>query len=569
MGRINGHEETIGDVFSDKYAFTIPPYQRPYSWETDQANELIDDLVIAQKESLKGADVTPYFLGSIVLIKKENESESEVIDGQQRLTTLSLLLSALRFLLPEKGVKAVTEMLLEEGNEYKGTKDRFRLTLRKRDSEFFRDKILKAEGIDDLKANQDKLPDPQARLRRNAILLYERLEELTEEERANLARYIVQHTFIIIVSTPDLDSAFRIFSVLNDRGMDLSVADILKAEIVGAISESEQSVYTNKWEESEENLGTENFAELFSYIRMIHGKKKARGTILNEFRAQVKAKTHPKEFIDKELIPYSDALREINGSAYESSLDASKLNRLFGYLRRIRDRDWMPPALLFLSQNHDDLDSLLRFFKDLERLAMGLWLLRFTVNHRIERYAALMKVMEEGGDLYADDSPLQLSGEEQDDVVRVLDGNIYQVSPAAKRLPIMLRLDEALSSGEANYNLPYTSVEHILPQNPIEGGEWMQWWPDQEVREQNVHRLANLALLNRKQNSAARNFEFATKKDKYFLGKDGSSPFQLTTRLANEDRWTFEEFEKIQKEYVAKLREIWRLRNNLFQADSQ
>jgi hypothetical protein len=564
MGRINGHEETIGNVFSDKYAFTIPPYQRPYSWEIDQANELIDDLITAQAEGLSGPDPTPYFLGSIVLIKKEDESESEVIDGQQRLTTLSLLLSALRFLLPEKNAKVIEEMLLEEGNEIKGTKDRFRLTLRTRDRDFFRDQILKASGIDDLKTSQEKLTDPQARLRQNAILLHDRLEKLCEEERANLAKYIVQHTFLIVVSTPDLSSAFRIFSVLNDRGMDLSVADILKAEIVGAISEAEQAAYTDKWEEAEESLGTRDFADLFPHIRMIHAKKKARSTILNEFREHVKAVARPKAFIDGELIPYGDAMVEILGSRYESAADASQLNRYFAYLRRIGDRDWLPPALLFLARKHKDLDALLRFFKDLERLAMGLWLMRMTVNERIDRYALIIEVIESEGDLYGEGSPLQLTNEEQDNIVSVLDGNIYQISPAAKRLPILLRLDEALSSGEANYNLAYTSVEHILPQNPPEDSEWIKWWPDQEKREANVHRLGNLALLNRRQNSAARNFEFETKKLKYFFGKDGSSPFQLTTRLANEGQWTIEEFKKIQKEYVAKLREIWRLRNNPF-----
>ncbi len=559
MARISGHEEQIGAVFSDEYAFTIPPYQRTYSWGEEQAAELIDDLVTAQAEGMGKVDVTPYFLGSIVLIKSDGSSEAEVVDGQQRLTTISLLLTALRLQLPVDDAKDVSGMLIERGSKIKGTKDRFRLTLRNRDNEFFQEKILKVSSFDDLSKDQSNLTDPQQNLRRNALVLFKKISELSEETRSKLAEYIVQHTYLIIVSTPDLDSAFRIFSVLNDRGLDLSAADILKSEIIGSISEGDQEVYTNKWEEAEENLGTENFAELFSYIRMIHGKRKARGTILNEFRAQVKAKARPKEFIDDELIPYSDALREINGSTYESSLDASSLNRLFSYLRRIRDRDWMPPALLFLSQNRDDLESLVTFFSDLERLAMGLWLMRMTVNQRIDRYAALMNLMEEGGALYAEDSPLLLSSEEQAYVISVLDGNLYHISPAAKRLPILLRLDEAISSGEANYNLRYTSVEHVLPQTPPEDGEWLQWWPDETIRLDATHRIGNLALLNRKQNSSARNFEFAVKKEKYFFGKDGSSPFQLTNRLASEDQWTPVEFERIQTESVNKLKEIWRL----------
>lgn len=65
----------------------------------------------------------------------------------------------------------------------------------------------------------------------------------------------------MVVWTPDLDSAYRIFSVLNDRGMDLSHADILKAEIIGRIPEALQGEYARKWEEAEEQLGREAFKD--------------------------------------------------------------------------------------------------------------------------------------------------------------------------------------------------------------------------------------------------------------------------------------------------------------------
>ncbi|MYF74056.1 MAG: DUF262 domain-containing protein [Gemmatimonadetes bacterium] len=94
---IEATELQLLDVFSDKYIFNIPPYQRPYAWTTEQTGELLDDLLYAMGRIEQMNEAPPYFLGSIVIIKKEKENPlAEVIDGQQRLTTLTILLCVLR-----------------------------------------------------------------------------------------------------------------------------------------------------------------------------------------------------------------------------------------------------------------------------------------------------------------------------------------------------------------------------------------------------------------------------------------------------------------------------------------
>jgi len=89
--KIEAHERNIGDIFSDLYQFEIPPYQRPYAWEEEQARELLNDLLDAMDN--RDASGGLYFLGSIVLVKIPTEARARVIDGQQRLTTLTILLS--------------------------------------------------------------------------------------------------------------------------------------------------------------------------------------------------------------------------------------------------------------------------------------------------------------------------------------------------------------------------------------------------------------------------------------------------------------------------------------------
>ena len=98
VSKIHGAEFPIRKIFSNDFNFKIPLYQRPYSWTTDQAGELLDDLIsfIGSDTTAVVDDLSPYFLGSIVLIKDESRPDAEIVDGQQRLTTLTILLSALR-----------------------------------------------------------------------------------------------------------------------------------------------------------------------------------------------------------------------------------------------------------------------------------------------------------------------------------------------------------------------------------------------------------------------------------------------------------------------------------------
>jgi uncharacterized protein with ParB-like and HNH nuclease domain len=101
MGRvsIDTQQCEIKKIFSDEFVFTIPRYQRPYAWTTDEAGVLLEDLLDAMGDSNQDVEETPpYFLGSIVLTKGE-KPDAEVIDGQQRLTTITILLAALRALI--------------------------------------------------------------------------------------------------------------------------------------------------------------------------------------------------------------------------------------------------------------------------------------------------------------------------------------------------------------------------------------------------------------------------------------------------------------------------------------
>ncbi len=154
---LEAQEQSLAKIFSDDYVLTIPGYQRPYSWGLEQAQELFDDVFGSmQPPGTPIESMSPYFLGSIVLIKASSTPQADVIDGQQRLTTVTLLLAALRASVGEPSASDITQFIYEKGNSIKGTKDSFRLTLRERDADFFQQYVQKEGGLSSLGGNKTR-----------------------------------------------------------------------------------------------------------------------------------------------------------------------------------------------------------------------------------------------------------------------------------------------------------------------------------------------------------------------------------------------------------------------------
>lgn len=182
------------------------------------------------------------------------------------------------------------------------------------------------------------------------------------------------------------------------------------------------------------------------------------------------------------------------------------------------------------------------------------------VNERIERFAMLITAIENGQDLSDITSPLQLSPSEQFSTYDALSGPLYDTHSARTCSIILLRLDALVSGGGASYDYETITVEHVLPQTPQANSNWLEWFPTAQERLQWVHRIGNLALLTRKKNSAANNYDFAKKKEAYFT-KGGVSPFALTTQVLQHQDWTPEVVKSRHEDMLAKLELHWRLQD--------
>ncbi len=568
---IRGSEYPIKKIFSDDFVFTIPLYQRAYAWATEESEELLQDLLMAIGDYKKPIeDLPPYFLGSIMLIK-DDEPDAQVIDGQQRLTTLTMLLAVLRSLIKTEYVDGLTSFLCEKGNIITGTPTRYRLRLRERDAKFFQKYIQDEGGTEKLKELQETLlPDSQRNIRDNTLGFIRELQKLSENQLITLTQFIVNRCFLIVVtvSTPDLDSVYRIFSVLNSRGLGLSYPDILKAEILGTIPPDRQDEYATRWEELESMLGSELFEDLFFKLRAIFSQKRQSKGMIEEFHEYVYPRrpqtSSAQDFIDKTLDDYARGLNYIVNANYPGSptcpaAQVKEINGMFKWLNQLDYGRWTSPALYYLIQNWRQPHLIPHFLKDLERLVIGFIICKAPPYQRIDRYCEILKAIHEGHDLYAPNSPLQLTPRESRDVLRRLEGEIYLTHPPSICRYILLRLDAKLSDGTASYDYQKVTVEHVLPQNPAPGSTWIKWFPVREVRERYVHRLGNLVLLSRGKNLKAANFDFDDKKQKYFKTSDGVSPFPLTTQVLNHQEWTPTVVERRQNQLIGTLKQLWRL----------
>ncbi len=559
---LTAKEQSLAKIFSDDYVFTIPGYQRPYAWGRDQAQELLDDLLGALAAApAQLSEAAPYFLGSIVLIKGEASPDATVVDGQQRLTTLTLLLSAVRATVQDAAVQTgITKRIYEHGDVVSATQARYRLLLRERDRDFFRQYVQHENGMQALAQLNTVLPDAQARLRANAQVFMEGLAKLQQAELVRLVQFVITRCYLVTVATPDLDSAYRIFGVLNSRGLDLSATDILKAEIIGGIEPALRDAYTKKWEDEEEDLGRDEFGDLFSHIRMVYRKAKPQGTLLKEFKEHVLPAKQPRSFVDEVLLPMAQAFAELRDADYASTHHAEQVNEHLRWLNRLEFKDWVPPALIYFVRNRQQPEAVLSFFRDLERLGYSMLARKAGVNERIERFSALTGAVEAGSDLGAASSPLQLSPEEQHQTYAALSGPLYETHSPRSLALLLLRLDHLMSDGSASYQHEVVSVEHVMPQQPAPNSQWASWVPDKAVHQQWVHRLGNLALLSRKKNSSASNRDFDWKKSAYFT-KGGASAFALTTQVLQFQDWTAEVMQQRQDTMLAKLETHWRLQN--------
>lgn len=384
--KIKGLDYPLAKIFSSDFDYNIPSFQRPYAWTEEETADLFDDLYDFY---ISKSDDEQYFLGSIVLVKQDDKPYSEVIDGQQRLTTLTILLAIITSKLSGDNRNDFKSYIIEPGRISQGLESKPRIRIRKRDNDFFHNYIIGMNFDNLLTLNPDN-QDTEAKgnIIRNTKILMNRIENKLSntEEIIRFGAYLVQRCLVVAVMTSTKQAAFRIFSVLNSRGMNLLTTDIIKADVIGAIQENLQNKYNEKWEEIEVEIGRNDFSNLFSHIRMIRAKAKAKKALQDEFYEFVIpdiCENSAIDFIDNVLDPYAEAYRVVRKNMYVASDCADKFKDILHWLNRIDNSDWVPVAMLFYVKYKDDGVLVNNFFRCLERLAVYMRVSSWDITRRI------------------------------------------------------------------------------------------------------------------------------------------------------------------------------------------
>ena len=354
---ISATEKPLSRVFMSDYRFVIPSFQRAYTWQAENILQLVSDL-----QDASASANTPYFLGSLILVR-DGESRYQVIDGQQRLISLSIIIAVLRELETDPVLLSeLDELILEPGNKLRGIKAEPRLRLRDRDAEFFRSYVQEGdlEGLFDLR-DGDMETHAQRNIAVNARQVFDELAKLDDGERHRFASYLVNQVTLVIVTTDDLAGAHRIFDVMNMRGVPLTASDVFKAKVVAALSPAARNVYAARWDDIMDPLGDDAqvLEEFFSDLHLIVSHKPVCTQLLEEFRADVLA-AYVKEqnvisFIDELLAPYAMAWRVLDHPT-DTALPDDVVRQLV-LLNDYPTADWKTVAMWALVHSVGNLGS--------------------------------------------------------------------------------------------------------------------------------------------------------------------------------------------------------------------
>lgn len=571
---IKCEKKVIREIFNMWYC--IPDYQRAYVWDTDQVRDLLDDTISAYRENKEAQ----YFLGSMVLKineKSENNvsyTEYELLDGQQRITTVFLILACMRDMLTDypQYQNSLAGFVYQAEDAILQQPERMRIIFNIRSDvrDFVNEHIKPLHGTCDSALLKDKMQakDVNISIRNmaNAMLVAHEFLEENKSEIIGYLSYFLNKVLMIYVATEELQDAFQLFTVLNNRGVKLSSSDILKAENLKELSAADRTSWATRWEEMETYFG-EDFDKFLSHIRTILVKKKQTTTLLKEFDEFVYS-NQEYDRTQKKYVPRTPILRrgkdtfELLYSYYHTYQEVFDTDHsaatgdyeITNYLKLMETGFgadyWIAPVLDYYRKYRRR--GFVAFLKALDRKLSADWITAATPTVRMENVNAILREIEA-----SQDSAALLQSKtftiNKSDFERVINGDIYGRSFAKY---LLLKLD-LIYRGSSTPMIPQAiaSIEHILPRNPSADSQWVKDFSAAE-REKWTNKLGNLVLISRRKNTSQGNRDYVEKKEKYF--EKNIEMFPNSIRIyQNYPEWKLSDLKKNHSDVVTELLNVY------------
>lgn len=537
MKAITANPETIREIFSKRYI--IPDFQRPYSWDNEPCEKLWDDIIdfYDRKESREDK----YFLGNIVINPTSAAAPDawEVVDGQQRLTTLLLLIKALHSRAGT--VKALEECLRIKDPLTSELTDELRVNscVISEDRDNLHNIIL--SGID---------PVPKCHLLDNYKLFGEKIDEWwqlqgqTAAALNDLILTLLDNIVLLPIHCGSEDDALTIFETINNRGMSLSDADIFKAKLYHSIPKQQQNKFIEEWN------ALDNHDWLFRVLMHILRAQSGDSSKEIGMRSFFTAKSNPLSNY-KQIIRSLKIIHAIDRVWYGND----EINALWQIMGTYPNYYWNFPLFVFLHKYGTFEDETGEFALLEEHMPQFLLLLNATVRYFFIKGVAYNSVNKVKDTVYR----VCVDIEQENDYLSTYDANItksdeinFTASLGADRLRRYQRgivlLCAYLNPRQDKHDFAEFvdskyDIEHILPK------QWNNYdgWTDDLWAEQ-INMLGNLIPLTKALNIKARNEFFDKKKLEY-----KKSSIQDALDLLALPEWTPETIIEKQEEKINRL----------------
>ncbi|WP_431129542.1 DUF262 domain-containing protein [Flagellimonas flava] len=530
-------------LVDDENFFQIPDYQRPYSWDKENISDLIDDVITAFLRN----DGEHYFCGSLVLVNNESDGRFDIIDGQQRITTFTIIACVFRELygsvLGKKPLKYISNSIQDEYEESKRklkflTNDKYQID--------FEETVLKKIDFIDTKNIEKSFPDN--RYLQNAHFVKGFLEERIEINKVNIEDFIIWFYESIVLTTiicPSQDSAIQIFNVLNDRGMPLSSIDILKSNLMSKLSSKEdRKAFKTKWEFINSNLK-------FSNLEI--------DSMLNTY-LYYKITSNPKNRLDKELIEVFSKegksslqiIKEINDFS-DSFIEMSNQEDKYIYcLKYLRHKIyWNSILTTALFEKYPDIGKLREL---MVAYYYQNWIAGATVARIKQTSFNVLKLVKNNSGIE------QIENEFKSNLEKYATTNTFKESIESNTVygrkwdRAVLLLIEYFSTDEDKNSFiplgPKLHLEHILPKTLTPS--WKENFTSDEIQ-QWTDSIGNLTLLSLRKNVQAKNNNFEEKKNAYRDKDNVSTSYVITQQVLEENQWNVASLQRRKEELLNKI----------------
>lgn len=524
---------TVGRLLDGRYRFRLACFQRAYAWRPDNVARLLADLRCAMQQEKRKRF---YPLGRVMLAQIPGSTEVEIVDGHQRMVTLTMLFAVLRDLEADPERADRLNRLIVDETVREGDPRRNLLTIQATPARLFAEAVQR-RGSTELEPDwpRETLSETERNIVDNRDCIRSELlaPGMTNDLRRALADYVLECCRLVTVIVDNADDAWDMLNTEQDTRLAFSHADEAKSLILSAMPAENHVSAAHLWESCESMVSPEDMFRLLCHIRAMswRGKYQSVRPVEIEIVERFGVATNGLPFMVDHLVPYANRLKDVRrGQVGRDSGEREAIAQAIDFMTWIDAHGWMPAMLLWLKVHQTGAAGTLEFVRRLDRL---IWMSKIAGVDPGVQETRLHRLMDEieAGTPPASMGRLAIEAKVRADAIY----NLRSANFAAKHYAgcLLRRLSATLGSDPGPILRDEVTIEHILPRNPQGCKAWLTAFRNPEGCRVHHQKLGNVVLLSGRDNQKAGTLSWEEKRDILLR-----SPFVLAQEAAKETAWT-------------------------------